>query len=526
MIYIANYGTSLSQSAIDAINSFVLLSNTPAGEHLAKVAGAFANTPDTGGGGTPGGSDTQLQWNNAGAFGGIVRATTDGTTVSFLANGILVKDQTDATKIAAFDSSAITTGTTRTFAFPDLSGTIVLTTGAQSLASKTIGITNIVTLRDDRFTLQDDADNTKQAVFQLSGITTATTRTYTLPDASDTVVVLAATQALTGKTYNGLTVSTTTGTFTLTNAKTFVVTHGLTLSGTDSTVMTFPTTSATIARTDAANTFIGASTASAWVLTSPTITTKLNPTTDDGAPLGDTTHNWSDLFLASGAVINYANGDVVITHTAGILTMGTGDLRVTTAGTNTASVVTVGGTQTLAGKTLTAAKIVSGGFLADANGNELIIFTTTASAVNEITIANGATGNAPSITASGETNVDLNIGAKGTGEVKHTTATYQDIVTATDGATITFDVSDGNTQNVVMAGNRTLAISNAKVGQWFVLRLVQDGTGTRVPTWFTTIKWAGGVAPTLTTTINKADTFLFLVTSSGNYDGYIVGQNV
>lgn len=63
--------------------------------------------------------------------------------------------------------------------------------------------------------------------------------------------------AITPTTVNGLTISTTTGTFTLTNAKTLAVTNTLTLSGTDSTVMTFPTTTATIARTDAGQTFTG-----------------------------------------------------------------------------------------------------------------------------------------------------------------------------------------------------------------------------------------------------------------------------
>ncbi|MDP2789203.1 MAG: hypothetical protein Q8O46_04130 [bacterium] len=57
--------------------------------------------------------------------------------------------------------------------------------------------------------------------------------------------------------------------------------------------------------------------------------------------------------LDSGATLKFADTDVVLTHSTGILTMGTGDLRVTTAGTNTASVVTVGGTQTLTAKTLT-----------------------------------------------------------------------------------------------------------------------------------------------------------------------------
>ena len=80
----------------------------------------------------------------------------------------------------------------------------------------------------------------------------------------------------------------------------------------------------------------------------------LQPTTNDAAALGTTSLGFSDLHLATGATLNVANGNWLATHTSGILTVGTGDLRVTTAGTNTASVVTVGGTQTLTAKTLTA----------------------------------------------------------------------------------------------------------------------------------------------------------------------------
>lgn len=190
-------------------------------------------------------------------------------------------------------------------------------------------------------------------------------------------------------------------TLTISDGKTLAATQSITLTGTDSTVMTFPTTSATIARTDAGNTFTGVSTGTSWVLTTPTITTKLNPTTDDGAPLGDTTHNWSDLFLATGAVLNYANGNVVVTHSSGILTMGTGEMRITTVGTNTASVVTVGGTQTLTNKTLTTPVIATAGYIADTNGNEALVFTTTSSAVNEITLVNAAAGSNATILASG-----------------------------------------------------------------------------------------------------------------------------
>ena len=80
-------------------------------------------------------------------------------------------------------------------------------------------------------------------------------------------------------------------------------------------------------------------------------------------------------------------------------------------------------TDTLTNKTLTAPKIADGGFIADANGAEQVIFQTTASAVNEIEITNAATGGsavvststAPIIGSSGETNVDLALLTKGTG---------------------------------------------------------------------------------------------------------------
>ena len=55
-------------------------------------------------------------------------------------------------------------------------------------------------------------------------------------------------------------------------------------------------------------------------------------------------------------------------------------------------------------------------FISDENNNEQFIFQTTASAVNELEITNGATGNGPILGASGETNVDLQLKPKGSGE--------------------------------------------------------------------------------------------------------------
>jgi len=94
-------------------------------------------------------------------------------------------------------------------------------------------------------------------------------------------------------------------------------------------------------------------------------------------------------------------------------------------------------------------------------------------------------------------------------------------------ATDTLDLSTGNIFNITMPeGNITIAVSNETVGQCFLIEITQDSTGSREVTWFSTIKWAGGSAPTLTTTGSKRDTFGFRVTGTDTYDGFIVGQNV
>ena len=82
--------------------------------------------------------------------------------------------------------------------------------------------------------------------------------------------------------------------------------------------------------------------------------------------------------------------------------------------------VTLTGTQTLTNKTLTSPAI--GTSILDTNGNELALLTATSSAVNEITLANAATGNGPIISSTGETNVDLNLNPKGSGVLKSGTA--------------------------------------------------------------------------------------------------------
>jgi hypothetical protein len=63
-----------------------------------------------------------------------------------------------------------------------------------------------------------------------------------------------------------ITAPATSSTLAVADGKTFTVNHSLTLAGTDTTTMTFPATSATIARTDAAQTFTGNQTFSGAII--------------------------------------------------------------------------------------------------------------------------------------------------------------------------------------------------------------------------------------------------------------------
>lgn len=83
-------------------------------------------------------------------------------------------------------------------------------------------------------------------------------------------------------------------------------------------------------------------------------------------------------------------------------------------GTHTAITAT---SITTSGAVLTTPKVITS--INDTNANELFKVTATASAVNELTVANAATGNGPTLSATGgDTNVDINLTPKGTGLVK------------------------------------------------------------------------------------------------------------
>ena len=85
----------------------------------------------------------------------------------------------------------------------------------------------------------------------------------------------------------------------------------------------------------------------------------------------------------------------------------------------TSAFVTATSTTTLTNKTLTAPKFADGGFIADANGAEALVFGAASTAVNELKITNAATGAGPILasvsTSSTDTNIDINITPAGSG---------------------------------------------------------------------------------------------------------------
>ena len=84
--------------------------------------------------------------------------------------------------------------------------------------------------------------------------------------------------------------------------------------------------------------------------------------------------------------------------------------------------------------------------------------------------------------------------------------------TLTDASTITWDVIASPVAKVTLGANRTLAAPSGTTpaaGQFIALTVIQDGTGSRTLTWNATYEFTADTAPTLTTTANKGDLFIF-----------------
>ena len=95
--------------------------------------------------------------------------------------------------------------------------------------------------------------------------------------------------------------------------------------------------------------------------------------------------------------------------------------------------------------------------------------------------------------------------------------------TANSSTAITLALTNGTVQIITLTGNATITMPTATSGKSFLLMLKQDGTGSRTVTW-STVKWPGGTAPTITSTASKQDIFSFFADGT-NWYGVTVAQN-
>jgi hypothetical protein len=99
------------------------------------------------------------------------------------------------------------------------------------------------------------------------------------------------------------------------------------------------------------------------------------------------------------------------------------------------------------------------------------------------------------------------------------------LVTANTGTAYTINIANGTVQYLTLTGNCTYTFPTPVAGKSFMLIQRQDGTGGRTVTWPATVDWPGATAPTLTSTANRVDKFVFTAIDGSNWLGSNAGQN-
>ncbi|NBP55889.1 hypothetical protein EBU71_05020 [bacterium] len=375
--------TTLSTSTLEVEDKNILIAKGAVNDAAANDAGIVVESGD---------GNKSILWKDA------TDAFTSSEHIETAAGKTLALSGSSSGK-TTINVAATASGT---LTLPSATDTLVGRATTDTLTNKSISFTNntITATSAELATAISDETGSGSLVF-------ATSPTLVTP----TIGVATATSV----NKVAITAPATGSTLTIADGKTLTANNTLTLTGTDSSSIAFGAGGTVTYTSNKLSAFSSTSSSElASVIsdetgtgalvfgTSPTLTT----------PVISSIVNTGTLTLptSTDTLVGRATTDTLTNKS---ISLTTNTISGTLAEFNTAlsddNFVSLTGAETLTNKTLTSPKIANGGFIADANGNEQLIFNTTASAVNELTLTKGTgtilVGN--SIIPSSDSTMDL-----------------------------------------------------------------------------------------------------------------------
>lgn len=239
-------------------------------------------------------------------------------------------------------------------------------------------------------------------------------------------------------------------------------------------------------------------------------------------------------WTASSISTTYTDAKVkTVTGTVNRLTIGgtatdpTFDISSSYVGQNT---ITTLGTITTGTWTGTTIAVANGGtgqtsytdgqlLIGNTSGNTLTKATLTGTS-NQVTVTNGngsITLSTPQNIHTGASPTFVGLTLTGTLSVAKTASFTTEVDNGNSGTSKTIDWTQGNKQKITLTGVCTFTFTNPAGPASLIFKLIQDGTGSKTVTW-PSVRWPGGVAPTLTTTASATD-IVALYFDGTNYYG-------